>query len=207
MFHLTVDGEIRLRTLHPDDAEELFQLLEQNRTRLRPWIGPDALPETAQATRIYSIECYFGSLDPLAAMDTPYIDEVRPYFPPPYPQMEMGLWFHGVLAGVISLSILEDGQGTAEFGYWITEVLEGKGIITRCVRALMDHAIDHQEVERFVIGCAKDNLRSRAVPERLGYHLMEILPGGEVVGEYVYDRLVFEISSRAWQERRSAIFP
>lgn len=207
MFHLTVDSEIRLRTLHPDDAEELFKLVEQNRPRLHPWIGPSALPETAKATRIYTIECYFGSLDPLTAIETPYIDEVRPYFPPPDPPLEMGIWFRGALAGVISLSILADGQGAAEFGYWITEDQEGKGIITRCIRGLMDHAIDHLEVERFVIGCAKDNPRSRAVPERLGYHLKEILPNGEVVGEYVYDRLVYEISPTAWREHRITTCP
>src|SRR5688572_29203789 len=103
MFTLAVDSQISIRTLHPDNAEELFKILERNRSRLRPWIGPGSLPETAKATRIYTIECYFGSLDPLTAIDTPYIGEVRPYFPPSDPPMEMGIWFSGDLVGVISL--------------------------------------------------------------------------------------------------------
>ena len=202
MFILRVDDEISVRTLHPDDAQELFRLLERNRSRLRPWVGPSSLPETAQSTRVYTIECYFGSLDPLNAIDTPYIDELGSYFPPANPPMEMGIWFCGDLAGVISLSILADSHTAAEFGYWIDGEHEGKGIITRCIRALMDHAIENMGIERFVIGCARDNLRSRAVPERLGYHLQATIPNGEVVGEFVYDRVLYGIRSSAWRLRK-----
>ncbi len=197
MFELTIGTEIRVRTLHPDDAETLFALLERNRSRLRPWIHPSALPETAKATRIYTIECYFYSLDPLAAIDTPYIREVMPYYPPTFPPMEMGIWVCGELVGVISLSLLEDDPGAAEFGYWITEEQEGKGIVRRCVRALMEYAIDETNIERFIIGCAATNQRSAAIPKSLGYHLKVTIPNGEVIGQYVYDRSVYEISSRS----------
>ncbi len=202
MFTLTVDSEISIRTLHPDDAEVLFKLLERNRSRLRLWIGPDALPETAKTTRIYTIGCYFGSLDPLTAIDTPYIDEVRPYFPPLNPPMEMGIWFRDGLVGVITLSIVEDRDTAAEFGYWIDGEHEGKGIVTRCVHALMEYAIDNMRMERFYIGCALNNARSRAVPERLGYRLQATIPNGEVVGEFIYDRVVYEIQSTEWHLRK-----
>jgi ribosomal-protein-serine acetyltransferase len=115
--------------------------------------------------------------------------------------MELGIWVCGELAGEISLSTLGSGDTGAEFGYWIGQEQEGKGIVTRCVRALMEYAVDHLKVDRFVIRCAKDNQRSRAVPERLGYDLVETIPDGEIIGEYVYDRLVYEISSEAWRGR------
>ncbi len=204
MFTLAIEKEIIVRTLHPDDAEELFNLLERNRSRLRPWIHPTALPETAQATRKFTIECYFGSLDPMVAIDTPYIDEVRPYFPPPDPAMEMGIWVNGSLAGEVALSWLNDSPAIAEFGYWLAEDYERRGIITRCVRALMDHAIDHMDIEQFLIGCALNNQRSRAVPERLGYRLHTTVPNGEVVGEFTYDRVIYGIQSTAWREQNKA---
>jgi len=191
MFELTIDDEIRIRTFHPDDAGELFALLERNRAHLEPWIHPSALPESARAARIFAIECYFGSMDPLEAIDTPYIDELGRYIPPPYPQMEMGIWHRDELIGPLALSLLEEKQTTGEFGYWITKEKEGKGIVTRCVRGLMDYAIEHMKVEEFLIGCAKDNQRSRLIPERLGYRLKETIPQGEMVGERVYDRLVY----------------
>jgi ribosomal-protein-serine acetyltransferase len=202
MFQLVVDHEITVRTLHPDDAETLFKLLERNRARLKPWIHPSALPDTPQSTRKYTIECYFGSMDPLNAIDTPYINEVRPYFPLPNPPMELGIWFRDTLGGLISFEILEDSATAGEFGYWLGEEFEGRGIVTRCVATLMDYAIEHMNIERFVIGCAATNLRSRAVPERLGYRLHATVPHGEVVGAFVYDRVLYEIRSAAWQANR-----
>jgi ribosomal-protein-serine acetyltransferase len=201
MFELTIDDEIRIRTLQPDDDAELFALLERNRAHLEPWIHPSALPESARATRIFTIECYFNSMDPLEAIDTPYIDELGRYIPPPYPQMEMGIWQGSELVGSIALSLLGNKETTGEFGYWITKEKEGKGIVTRCVRGLMDYAIEHLKIEEFLIGCAIDNQRSRLIPERLGYLLKETIPQGEVVGEHIYDRLVYWIPSSTWRER------
>jgi ribosomal-protein-serine acetyltransferase len=68
----------------------------------------------------------------------------------------------------------------------------------------MDYAIDEMGIQRFVIGCAANNQRSRAVPERLGYRLHVTQPNGEVVGEFVYDRAIYGILSTAWHERRKA---
>jgi ribosomal-protein-serine acetyltransferase len=113
----------------------------------------------------------------------------------------MGIWYKGELVGFICLSRLHDSVTAAEFGYWITAEQEGKGIVTRCVSALMDFAIDKMKIERFVIGCAANNQRSRAVAERLGYHLHVTQPNGEVVAEFVYDRAIYGIRSSAWRER------
>lgn len=200
MFKLIIDSGITIRTLHPDDTEELFSLLEQNRSRLRPWVDPSALPETVQAARKFAIECYFGSLDPLIAIDTPYIAEMMPYFPAMNPPMEMGIWLNGNLAGEITLTRLPDSETTAEFGYWIAADKEGSGVITRCVAALMHYAIDNMGIERFIIGCAVENQRSRAIPERLGYQLQATIPNGEVVGQSVYDRVIYGIEATAWRE-------
>jgi ribosomal-protein-serine acetyltransferase len=113
----------------------------------------------------------------------------------------LGIWFHDELAGIIMMSRLEDSSTALEFGYWITEEHEGKGIVTRCVSALMNYAIDEMGIQRFVIGCAVNNHRSRAIPERLGYRLHVTQPNREVVGEFVYDRAIYGIRSTAWREQ------
>jgi ribosomal-protein-serine acetyltransferase len=202
MFYLAIDKDLQLHTLHPEKAEALFLLVERNRSRLRPWIHPSALPETITASRKLTIECFFNSLaNPmLARLEYPgYFQELDHYFPPPNPPMEMGIWMNEALVGEIVLGRLQDSYTAAEFGYWIDGEREGQGIITRCVSGLMDYAIDNMGIERFVIGCAVDNLRSRAIPERLGYHLNARVPDGEVVGEYIYDRLIYGMRCTAWR--------
>ena len=208
MLALPIDEDILVRTLHPDDAEDLFQLLERNRSRLRPWIHPSALPETAMAARQFTMECFLNSMEnPMAAMaDYPdYYQKLDHFLPPLNPALEMGIWVNGVLAGEIVLGRLQDSFTTAEIGYWIDAESEGRGIITRCVSALTDYAIENMGIGRFVIGCAVDNIRSRAVPERLGYRLLGIVPDGEIVGDFVYDRAVFGIQVGEWLERKERL--
>jgi ribosomal-protein-serine acetyltransferase len=203
-FRLTIDKEIHVRIFHPDDAEELFMLLERNRERLRPWIHPSALPDTLKATRIYTIECFFYALDdPSDALLYDYFDELDCYFSPDNRPLEMGIWMNGCLAGEITLTRLMDSCTAVEFGYWLTEEMVGRGIISRCVGALMDHAVAQMGIERFIIGCAINNLRSRAIPERLGYRLQATIPNGEIVGENIYDRVIYGIRSDDWRERRN----
>lgn len=206
MFKLTVDPNIHLRTFHPDDAEEIFNLIERNRVRLRPWIHPSALPETPKASRVFAAECFFNSLaDPMEMLTiyAEYFQELEGYFRSETPQNEMGIWVDEKLIGAASMSRLQDSSTAAEFGYWITEEYEGKGIVTRCVSALMDYAMDNMDIQRFVIGCAATNPRSRAVPKRLGYRLHVTQPNGEVVGEFVYDRAIYGIRSAVWRERNN----
>jgi ribosomal-protein-serine acetyltransferase len=208
MFNLTVNPNIHLRTFHPDDATEIFNLVDRNRARLRPWIHPSALPETPQAARVFAIECFFNSLaDPMEALTiyADYFQELDGYFRGKSPQSEMGLWVDERLVGAVSMSCLEDSPTAVEFGYWITEEHEGKGIITRCVSALMDYAMDNMDIQRFVIGCAANNQRSRAVPERLGYRLHVTQPSKEVVGEFVYDRVIYGIRASAWRGRNNTV--
>src|SRR5512138_542320 len=105
MFYLTIDDHLYVRTLHPDDADELFRLLEQNRARLRPWIHPSSLPETAVATRKFTIECFLNSLNGMdAVMEYPdYFEELDQYIPLSSPPMEMGIWWKDRLVGEIML--------------------------------------------------------------------------------------------------------
>jgi len=207
MFNLIVDKNLHLRNIHPNDTEALFDLIEQNRARLRPWIDPYSLPETAKATRLFTIHCLFNFYsNPTGPSELDqYFLELESYFPPPVRPIDLGIWFQDELAGSIMMSWLQEDTSVLEFGYWISEQYEGNGIITRCVSALMDYAIDNMGIQKFVIGCAANNHRSRAVPKRLGYRLHVTKPGGEVVGDFVYDRTIYGIRASAWHKRNNRI--
>lgn len=202
MFNLKIDEEIHLRNIHPDDAEALFDLIERNRARLRPWIHPSSLPETAKDTRAFTVRClfnFYGAQMVPSELDQ-YFLELESYFPPLHRPLDLGIWFRSELAGTVLMSRLSDSPTALEFGYWITEEHEGQGIITCCVGALMDYAIDEMGIQRFVIGCAANNQRSRAVPERLGYRLHVTQTNGEVVGEFVYDRTIYGMRSSDYRK-------
>lgn len=207
MFYLAIDQDIQVRTLHPEDTDALFQLIERNRSRLRPWIHPNALPETISSARKLTVESFLNSLpDSLDEQETcqDYFQELDEYIPPLNPPMEMGIWANERLVGQIMLGRLQENFTEAEIGYWIDGEFEGRGIVTQCVSGLMDYAIDNMGIERFIIGCAAENRCSSAIPKRLGYRLLARVPDGEIVGDFIYDRLIHEMQSNAWRERGKA---
>lgn len=82
---------------------------------------------------------------------------------------------NGIVAGVVGYVYRRGGR--AELGYWLGEAFRGRGIMSRAVYAVAEDAHERLKIHRVEILCRVDNLRSRAVPERLGIPLEAILRG------------------------------
>lgn len=87
----------------------------------------------------------------------------------------------GALAGGAGLHA-RLGPGVLEIGYWVGAAYGGRGYATGAARALTEAALTLREVARLEIHCDEANVRSAAVPRRLGYRL---------------DRIVAETTGRA----------
>ena len=62
-----------------------------------------------------------------------------------------------------------------EIGYWIRGNAIGQGFIMETVNALTRYAFQTLGARRVAIHCDKDNHKSRAVPEKLGFDLEGVL--------------------------------
>ena len=56
-----------------------------------------------------------------------------------------------------------------EIGYWIRNRFEGMGLITEAAALIAAFAFDSLHAQRVRIRCGADNVRSAAVPRRLGF--------------------------------------
>ena len=86
--------------------------------------------------------------------------------------------------GVISL-MARVGPRALEIGYWLRSDWTGRGIATSCVAALTEAGLDAPGVDLIEIHCDEANVRSAAIPRRLGYRLdrvedEEITAPGEI---------------------------
>jgi RimJ/RimL family protein N-acetyltransferase len=63
------------------------------------------------------------------------------------------------------------GKDAREIGYWIHKDFTGIGFASEASAALTKVAFEVDQVERVEIHCAVENLRSAAVPKKLGYTL------------------------------------
>ena len=59
--------------------------------------------------------------------------------------------------------------GYFEIGYWIRASAEGRGYVTEAVRLLTDFVFHTLKANRLEIRCDELNVRSAAIPRRLGF--------------------------------------
>jgi RimJ/RimL family protein N-acetyltransferase len=61
------------------------------------------------------------------------------------------------------------GQGAREIGYWIASAHAGQGFATEAAAALTRVGFEIEKLERMEIHCDSLNVRSAAIPRKLGY--------------------------------------
>ena len=113
-----------------------------------------------------------------------------------------GIWHRGTIVGGVGFHYVNWLHRKTEFGYWLAESAQGKGIMTRCCRALLDHVFTGWKLHRVVIFCATGNHRSRAIPQRLGF----THEGTYRQAEWLYDHFVdlegYGLLAPEWQVER-----
>jgi ribosomal-protein-serine acetyltransferase len=167
---------LAVRTYTPDDAEEVFALVDVNRERLDRWFPWAEHVKTAADQRGWIEGCLASETDLEAN----------------------GMWYGGRLAGSIGLSV-NPVNDSGEIGYWLDEGAEGAGIVTRSCRRVLEYAFRERGLHRVQIHAAVENVRSQAVAERLGMVREGVeRGGGKVAGGRYLDLIVFSMLASEW---------
>ena len=171
------DG-VSLAPLALSDADELFALTDANRDHLKPWmpwIGAVVSPGDTQE--------FIRSVMDQRDRDDGYQCAIR---------------VDDAIAGIIGHHRIDWPNRLTSLGYWLAADHQGRGIMTRCGRAMIAFAFDALELNRVEISAAIGNDRSLAVIERLGL----TAEGVRREGEWVHDRFVdlrcFAILREEW---------
>jgi ribosomal-protein-serine acetyltransferase len=89
-------------------------------------------------------------------------------------------------------------NGGTSIGYWMSRDERGQGTMTAAVRAYVDHASGTWKLNRVTIQAAVGNVRSRAIPERLGFQEEGTLREVERVGDHRLDGVVYALLAVDW---------
>jgi ribosomal-protein-serine acetyltransferase len=176
-----LDEHAVIRTFTPDDADELFELVEANRDRLEPWM-PWAPVTTSTADVRGFIERSLASQDDLEGN---------------------GIWVDGRVAGAMGMSVITLND-SGSIGYWIAREHEGKGIVTRGARRFAEFGFEELGLHRISISAAVENARSRAVAERLGFRQEAILRGADKTSSGYLDMVVYAMLRQEWPQSATA---
>jgi ribosomal-protein-serine acetyltransferase len=110
------------------------------------------------------------------------------------------------IVGVVGFHGIDWANRSASIGYWLSEDEQGRGTMTEAVRALVEHAFTQWKLNRVEIRADIENVRSRAVPERLGFHQEGVLRQAYRVNENRYsDDAVYSMLAAEWHERERSV--
>jgi ribosomal-protein-serine acetyltransferase len=177
MTRLSLPAAPQLRLLEPSDAAELHALVEANRAYLARW-----LPWAEGQTRVETEAFIRGAGEQFAARNG----------------FQAALVPEGPIAGVVGYHAIDWANRSTSLGYWQAEASQGRGTMTEAVRVLTDHALRDWGLHRVEIQAAPENLRSRAIPERLGFLQEGVLREAERVGGRYLDGVLYGMLAADW---------
>jgi RimJ/RimL family protein N-acetyltransferase len=145
------DVGVVLRRYERDDLDALHTAIEESRAHLRPFMP------WADGTRADTTDFLAAAIDSWEAGT----------------EFNYGIFDGGEVVGGCGLHA-RLRPGALEIGYWLRAWATGRGIVTAAAQALTDAAFALPDVESVEIHCDEANVRSAAVPRRLGYRLDRI---------------------------------
>jgi ribosomal-protein-serine acetyltransferase len=175
-----IDDSIALRVLRQKDAPELFALTDANREHLRAWL-PWVDVVRAEADTLSYIDVTIKQRE---AGRGPTFAVLR----------------DGAIAGIVGFRPIDRVNRVGEIGYWLAAGCQGRGVMTSCCRFLVRYAFLTLDLNRVEIAAAVGNVRSRAVPERLGFKLEGVLRERENLYGTLLDHAMYSQLRREFVE-------
>lgn len=171
MFFRQVDDKIRLSLSIPQYAMEMFELTNKNRVFLKQWLPwLDKINKPVDTKRF--LECQLLKFQQSEAL-------------------HITILYENKIAGVLGFNQIDEANRIGHIGYWLGQEYNGKGIMTKSVRELIEVGFEYYSLERVDIRCAVKNNRSRAIPERLNFQQEGIIRQAEKLYNRYLDHVVY----------------
>jgi ribosomal-protein-serine acetyltransferase len=182
MVKIAIEDGLFLKSLELSEAEELLLLVDANRPYLREWLPWLDLTSSIDEMIVF-VESTLHQISSNLGFQT-------------------AIWHQGQIVGIIGYHHLEWANRSTCIGYWLDERYQGKGIMTKACRALVDYAFDDWKLNRIEIRCAEGNRKSRGVPERLGFKAEGLLREAEWLYDHYVDHVVYGMLAKDWSVGR-----
>ncbi|WP_187263972.1 GNAT family N-acetyltransferase [Pontibacter beigongshangensis] len=143
---------LRLKVLEEENASTFAELVSANKTRLQ-----ESFPITVRratdkgAASIYLKELQYDRLHGRSVL--------------------YGVWFRGLLVGMIIVKNIDWRIPRSEVGYFVTQTYEGLGFTSEALRAVCLYCFDDLSILKICAKIIPTNLQSKQLVEKLGFEL------------------------------------
>jgi ribosomal-protein-serine acetyltransferase len=178
MEYLLVDDNVHLERVTLSHAILIYESINHNRNYLRQW-----LPFVDQTRCIEDTERYIQTI-----ISGPEKSKNEVYT----------IWSKGEFSGLAGFKDIDWINHKAEIGYWLAEKAQGKGIMTRTVKRMIDFGFRNMNFNRIQIKVAAGNYKSSAIPKRLDLFFEGVERNGEFHTDQYFDLEVYSILKSEW---------
>jgi len=183
MTSIKIDGEIGLRELSSSSPGRIFNAINSNRKYLRVWLPFVDATQSLQDSENYVLSVLNSKC--------------------PKKDMIFEIWYGDNFCGLVGLKEIDHYNRKTELGYWLVESMQGKGIMLRSCRALIQYAFDELKMNRIQIKCAVGNERSMQIPLRLKFEFEGIEKSGEYINGKYFDLKTYAMLKRDWKQKQN----
>lgn len=157
----------QLKPFTSKDAHVLFQTIDMNRKYLEEWLPwLDTCKEVKDSKAFILQSAHNFKLGK---------------------SITLGIWQSTKLLGVVSFQRFHSQTNSGELAYWIRQDYQGKGIITKACAELVKIGFLSLSLDKIQVKCHSQNIKSRKIPERLGFTLRDICEEEQVIYELSND--------------------
>ena len=183
MLGFGLGDRAELRALEPWQAAEFAAHVDRARAHLAPWLPWASVVVDEDSARAFLQR---------------YADEQARGGGRTY-----GIWLDNVLVGGALFRVFDVHSGSCEIGVWLDPEAQGRGLVTRACRGLIDWAIDVRGMARVEWRCVPHNARSVAAAKRLGMRRDGVLREAFPMAGVRYDVEVWSVLASARSPRLS----
>jgi len=106
--------------------------------------------------------------------------------------------YKGAISGVVGYPRIDWLNRSTSIGYWIGEKYQGLGLVTKSCSRVLDYSFGRMGLNRIEIRCATENLKSQAIPERLGFKKEGLIRQAEWLYDHYVDHVVYGMLESEW---------
>jgi ribosomal-protein-serine acetyltransferase len=172
-MNISINQDLELKLLQSEDIQSLFDLVNKNRERLKkwfPWLDSVVGPEDIKKYIEENIESFANKKC-----------------------FDLGIFYKGKMAGSVSVNRIDQFHKITDLGYWLDENYTGKGIVTNSVKALCDYLFKELDINRIEIKIIPENIKSRGIPERLGFAYEGVLRQAKYLNDKFFDYKIYSL--------------
>jgi ribosomal-protein-serine acetyltransferase len=170
---ITIDNTLRLELITEKHAQPIFDMVDANRLHLRPW-----LPFVDRMQTVEFAKNYINGVLQRNKEGNEYAFVIIE---------------NDTVIGRIGVYKIDGQNKIGEIGYWIIEGFQGKGIVTRSCKAIIDFCFSDLQLNRIEIKCGTENYKSKTIPEKLNFTKEGVIRQGELLYDSYIDLNLYSL--------------